>query len=256
MSPTLNKKKVELSYYLSLYPAYFISLLCYWLIDARFLKNKDIELIHFDQPLRELLYAVGAIFLCLGIGQLYMQGYLLPHKGYLSFLTESLNQVLIFLPFPLLLIFRQQAIETAWIQVSHRPRSIGIGLGLAALAIAVFLLGKGNIKQYTEVWVQVYSPQNLPHLVQVFFEDFAIALCFVRFQAWLGKRKAIWIIALLFAAAHIPAMLADGVSPATMTSLLLDAGLGILVLSILNKSQDILWFWMLHFALDMMQFVH
>ena len=36
--------------------------------------------------------------------------------------------------------------------------------------------------------------------------------------------------------------------------LFLDAGLGVLVLVVLRRAQDIWWFWCVHFAMDMMQF--
>ena len=77
---------------------------------------------------------------------------------------------------------------------------------------------------------------------------------FVRFQALIGKRLAIIIVAALFAAGHIPAFLANGVTWAEMQSLIFDALLSIGIISVLQRSSDIWWFWMVHFAMDMMQF--
>jgi hypothetical protein len=49
-------------------------------------------------------------------------------------------------------------------------------------------------------------------------------------------------------------MLAGPVSAGDITGLVADAGLAVIVLHFLQKSSDILWFWWIHFAMDMMQF--
>jgi hypothetical protein len=59
---------------------------------------------------------------------------------------------------------------------------------------------------------------------------------------------------LLFAAAHLPTLIALGVPQEQPLFLFLDAGLGVLALMVLRRSQDIWWFWCVHFAMDMMQF--
>jgi hypothetical protein len=89
----------------------------------------------------------------------------------------------------------------------------------------------------------------------VFCEDVAIAILFVRVQAALGLRVTIILAASLFAAAHIPAMVARGTSREAYARLALDAGLGVFVLFIAQRSADVWWLWCVHFAMDMMQFV-
>jgi len=90
--------------------------------------------------------------------------------------------------------------------------------------------------------------------MQVFLEDITIALIFVRLSAWIGSKKAIVLVAILFAAGHIPSLLANGFVITELGSLLFDMAIGIVILSALSKSKDIWWFFMLHFALDMTQF--
>jgi hypothetical protein len=70
----------------------------------------------------------------------------------------------------------------------------------------------------------------------------------------LGLTRSIIIVAVLFAAAHIPAMLSGGAGLMEITGLALDAGLAIVVLFFLQRSADVWWFWWIHFAMDMMQF--
>ncbi len=85
-------------------------------------------------------------------------------------------------------------------------------------------------------------------------EDIAIAYLFIRIRAVMGLRGTIFLVAALFAAGHIPTMITEGYSFTELGGLLLDASLGVGVLYAVQKSSDILWFWCIHFAMDMMQF--
>jgi hypothetical protein len=60
--------------------------------------------------------------------------------------------------------------------------------------------------------------------------------------------------ALLFAGAHVPAMIAQGASAGELLGLVRDAILGLLVLGAVLRSGDILWFWPIHVAMDLTQF--
>jgi len=62
------------------------------------------------------------------------------------------------------------------------------------------------------------------------------------------------LVATLFAAGHIPAFISTGTPWNELGSLILDAVLGIAVLSAVQRSEDIWWFWCVHYAMDMMQF--
>jgi len=91
-------------------------------------------------------------------------------------------------------------------------------------------------------------------MVQVVLEDLTIAILFVRLAGALGTRRATVVVACLFAAGHVPVMISQGATWIDLAGLLRDAGLGVAVILILQRSQDILWFWCLHFCLDMTQF--
>jgi len=107
---------------------------------------------------------------------------------------------------------------------------------------------------WLEVVLRVYSPKNVPLLVQVLLEDIAIAILFVRFRSALGLRFTVGLVAVLFAAAHIPALLASGVAIHECIGLVLDAALAVGVLSVVQRSSDVWWFWCVHYAMDMTQF--
>jgi hypothetical protein len=50
-------------------------------------------------------------------------------------------------------------------------------------------------------------------------------------------------------------MVVTGASLPDLARLVLDAGLGVVVLFIAQRSADVWWLWCVHFAMDMMQFV-
>ena len=75
-----------------------------------------------------------------------------------------------------------------------------------------------------------------------------------RFRAAIGLTKTIVLVAVLFAAGHIPSLLATGAAVEDLIALLADAGLAIAVLCVLQRLADIWWLWCVHFAMDMMQF--
>jgi hypothetical protein len=83
----------------------------------------------------------------------------------------------------------------------------------------------------------------------------AIAILFVRFAAALGARRTILLVAILFALAHVPALVQSGASASSLGHLVLDAALAVGILTVLQRSADVWWFWVVHFAMDMTQFV-
>jgi hypothetical protein len=91
-------------------------------------------------------------------------------------------------------------------------------------------------------------------MAQVGLEDLTIAILFVRLAQAAGRLGATLVVACLFAAGHIPAMLAQGASWLEVAGTLRDAGLGVAVILVLQRSRDVLWFWPLHYCLDMTQF--
>lgn len=246
---------MDLTAYQSLFFGYGTALLL-WLGVARLLPNmwpkQPVPM--FEHPWREvgwvLLAAVGTI----GIGQLYLRGWLLPTPAGWKPLLDAINQLLIFLPLLLVVPLRKQTLATAWLPTQQIAIRIGIGLVLAVSAIVVYTAVRAESHDTWTVIQQVYHVQNLPHLVQVLAEDIAIALLFVRLRAAIGLRWTIGLVAALFAAGHIPAMLANGATFTELQSLLLDTLLGCGVLAVLYRSADMWWFWCVHFAMDMMQF--
>lgn len=208
----------------------------------------------FAHPGRELAWALAATAGVLTIGALYAQGWLLPATARHRPALDAINQLLIYAPFPLLLLLRRHPPETAWLPRRDRLTRIGIGLGLALLALAVYSVARMSLAEWPHLLRHVYDPRHVSYLVQVLLEDISIAILFVRLQGVLGLRWTLLVVAVLFAAAHIPGLLAQKAGLAELSHLIGDVALGVLGLALLQRLQDVWWFWMVHFALDMTQF--
>jgi len=245
---------MNLSHYGALFIGYGIALLLWYVVNRmkpELWKLSDPE---FENPGKEFVLLIATILLILAIGQLYMHGLLIPKIEGISFVTESINQLLIFSPALLLIRFRKQGLNSLWLPVKDLPWRIGFGVIASFIAVTGYLLVREDASIISEVYVNILSLGNTQHLVQVFLEDILIAALFIRLRAWIGTKWSIGIVAALFAASHIPAMIANGVSVGQFTSLILDTALGIGVLSVLQRARDIWWFWLVHFTMDMLQY--
>lgn len=243
------------SHYHSLLIGYLAALIGWWII-CRFAPSlwPQRDPIQFPRPWLEVLLAVTAAAAVIGIGVLYSQRRLLPTSGKFGPFWESINQIIIFSPMIALLAFRRHAMATAWLPTQSIPVRVMIGIALAWLAVVSFTTVHRDADAWHRVLYRIALPRNTQYLVQVFLEDLSIAILCVRLQAAIGIRPTLVLVAALFAAGHVPALLAQGVGLDELTSLFLDAGLVVVVLLVLQRARDIWWFCWVHFAMDMMQF--
>src|SRR5262249_39588982 len=140
-------------------------------------------------------------------------------------------------------ILRRHVLLSAWLPMDRVWARLLVGLALAALSILAFTLVREGSDNWWTVWRRVYRPSNVGMAVQVLCEDLAIAILFVRFQAAIGLRGTIALVAGLFAAAHIPSMLVTGATGRDLATLVLDGCLGVLVLFVAQRSADVWWLW-------------
>lgn len=183
-----------------------------------------------------------------------MRGVRIPAAGALGPLAESVNQLFIFSPVLLVPVLRRQPWTTALLRPDRPGRRILIGCGLAALALAVHVAVRRGMGDEVRLLPSIFLYENLDEAVQVFLEDLVVAILLVRLAAAAGPRVTIALVALLFAAGHLPTMIAQGTTVAEIAGLARDVALGVLVLGTVLRSGDILWFWPVHFVMDMTQF--
>lgn len=247
---------MSLSHYHALTVSYVLAMII-WLLVFRFwphLWKKPFES-QFTQPWLEFLIALGAAVGVLGIGQLYQHVWRLPTDGPMGTLLETINQTVIFSPMLILLILRRHPLRSAWVCLDHLWIRLLIGFCLALLSLFIFSVARSSSASWWDLVRGIYKLRHLDAAVQVLLEDLTIAILFVRLEGALRKRwMAIIVVAVLFAAGHIPSMLSSGGRAGDLLWLFLDLGLGVMVLTVISRAGDITWFWCVHYALDMTQY--
>ncbi len=212
------------------------------------------EAMRFERPWMEfgiaLLGAVGII----AVGQLWSRGIRLPEQGALRPFTASINQILIFAPILLVLILRRHPLISAWLPRPGILKRLLVGLVLGSLAVVAYSLLREGADAPWVVIGRIWRFENVDKMVQVLLEDITIAILFVRLASAIGPRRATVVVACLFAIGHIPVMVSQGATWLELAGLLRDVGLGLAVILVLQRSRDILWFWCVHYCLDMTQF--
>lgn len=210
--------------------------------------------VSFGHPWREFAVALAGVVGTLAMGQLWSRGIRLPEEGALGPLFGALNQVLIFAPILLVLVIRRQPWASAWLPGGRIATRLLVGFVLASLAVVVYARLRDGANTPWTLLSRIWQYEHVDEMVQVFLEDLTIAILFVRLAAAIGTRWAVVLVACLFAAGHIPAMMSQGATWLEMSGLLRDAGLGVVVILILQRSRDVVWFWFIHACLDLTQF--
>lgn len=242
------------THYWALVAGYAVALLGWLALNWRFPGLWPDRPLRFDRPWLEVGAAFAAAIAVLIIGQVYMRGWRLPESGPFEPILASLNQVIIFSPVLILLWLRRQSLSTAWLPPGNLAGRLAAGCALAVAAIIAYTVVRRGTAPPQVVLARILRYSNVDAAVQVFLEDLTIAVLFVRVSALIGNARAIALVATLFAAAHIPALIAKGAAPGELLGLARDVGLGIAAIAILRRSSDIVWFWCVHFAMDMTQF--
>lgn len=240
------------SQYLSLMAGYGAAIALLWIVmlalRPTFLSRPTVS---FERPWLEVGLVIVAAIAVIGVGQLFVRNMLLPET---SELTKSLNQLIIFSPILILLAVRGGLFARAYLPLNAAPLSLVVGAILAAVALVAYATAAGNPAGVVKLAASIVVPTNIHHVVQVLLEDIAIAALLARVAAALGGRVAVVVVAVLFAASHIPALLANGAAPTQLISLGLDTLIGVMVLGAVIRTQNIWWFWVLHSAMDLTQF--
>jgi hypothetical protein len=210
--------------------------------------------IGFERPWKEFGIAMIGVAGIISMGQLWSAGIRLPERGALGPLLASVNQVWIFAPILLVPVIRRHPWTTAWLPGQRIATRLLVGIVLASLAVTAYAVLRDGADAPWVVLGRILRYEHVDEMVQVFLEDVTIAILFVRLAAAIGSRWATVVVAFLFAAGHIPAMVSQGATLLELSGLLRDAGLGIAVILVLQRSGDVLWFWCIHFCLDLTQF--
>jgi hypothetical protein len=242
-------------HYPPLVVAYLVGL-AGWLAANRFMPSvwprEPVE--GFEHPWKEFGFAIVGAIGILAMGQLWTRGIRLPEQGLFGPILAAINQLLIFAPILLVVVIRRQSWATAWLPRRRIGTRLVTGFVLASVAVTTYSLLRAGADAPWVLLGRIWRYEHVDEMVQVFLEDVTIAILFVRLASAISSRWATVIVAVLFAAGHIPAILSQGATWLELAGLLRDAGLGVAVILVLQRSRDIVWFWFIHFCLDMTQF--
>lgn len=240
--------------YLGLLAGYGAAVAVFWLLfltlKPGFLRN---EAPTIGRPWLKLGVLAIGIAGVVGVGQLYVRHMLLPETGELF---QSANQILIFLPALIVLLLQGQVWRGNYLPLGlNAVGGLGLGIVLAAVAFTAFVAVTRGVGAWTAMAGQVLSFGNISIAVQVLLEDIMIAALAARLVAATNVWVAVVVAAALFAAAHIPAMLAEGATISQLSTLLLDTGLGVMVIGAIIRSRSVWWFFPIHAVMDLTQFL-
>jgi Type II CAAX prenyl endopeptidase Rce1-like len=233
-----------------------------WWLAARMLRGAGAApstwdgstLYELRRPWLEVGVALLGVAGVLAVGQIYSRGWLPKATGDLGPLVDAIEQILIFLPVLVVPFVRGQGLRTMLLPADRTITRLAVGVALALLALTVFSLVRDESCGPLALAGRIAHPRNVGVAVQVLGEDLAIGILLYRVASATSRRWTVVVVAALFALGHVPALLSTGASPSELASLGLDFALGVVMAGTVLRSGDVLWFWPVHFSLDMTQF--
>jgi hypothetical protein len=239
--------------YLGLLAGYVAAAGAFWVLFLAipgFMRSR--QTVEIGRPWLELAALVAGVAGVIGVGQLYQRHMLLPEQGELF---QSLNQILIFAPALAVLAFLRPFWPKNYLPLDRAFSGLGLGVVLSLLALTTFVAASRGIAQWPSAAAQVFAFGSISIAVQVLMEDILIAATAARLVAATNAWVAIGLTAALFAAGHIPAMLAEGASLTDLGTLVLDTGLGVIVIGAVIASRNVWWIVPVHAVMDLTQFL-
>ncbi len=202
-----------------------------------------------QRPWRSLIWVLAGLAATLGLSRLHAHGFMLVVPGIAGAVAAAVEQLIIFAPVLLVPHWLDER-ETRWLPRGRIWLRVLIGLALAELALLAYAAPHG-LDAWWAATAETFDPWNWPYLVRVFCQDVAVAILFLRLRAVMGHEWAVALIAAGFAVAQLPAM--GAIDGEALVRLVIDGGLGAVVLVIAARSADLWWFVWVHFAMDTMQ---
>lgn len=208
------------------------------------------EEVAFKRSWLELVLFGAAVMIVLAIGQAFVGGLLLPNT---TIVFQSLNQIVIFSPILALVASHPQRFLSGGLPLGPAAAGLPIGVALASVSVVAYAWMRGADSGSLVAFI--FQPTNIDIAVQVLLEDIAIAALLLRVRTIIGTAGTVAAVAILFAAAHIPAMLAQGGGILEgAPALAISAFIGVLVMGAVLCTRSIWWAWPVHTCMDIAQF--
>jgi hypothetical protein len=206
-----------------------------------------------SKPRAEALIALAAALLLLGIS--VTTDHVLDDWKRRSPWRDGIylgQLMIVYSPILLVMLWRKQGPATCFLRLEKLPCKMLLGVGLSMLAAFVFLAVRGKVGEFGS-FLRTIARGGPVAMLQTFLEGFALGFLLYRFGAWLGIRWSAVIVAVLFMAGHLPNYMAGTFHLSVGEALVMaiaHAGIGVLVLVIMWKSQDIIVISFLHWFIN------
>ena len=197
----------------------------------------------------ELIYILIAIIGIFILGRIYSAGYLIPSK--FNPMAWIINNLIIYSPIFIILIFRKQSTVTIWISFNKWYLKLAFGVLASIVALSIFLILRSEWHRWPEIIEKSISIEGLSYFPAVFLEGVALAFIFVRLKWVFNLKFAITIPALLFALAHLPRAISNGDPWWDMLFFsIINGTITVYVLYTCDRTKDIIWIGLVHYFLD------
>lgn len=241
------------SHYAGIVAGYVLATAVVWfLLAATPSVVKAREDVAFARPWLSLGVLALAVVATLGVGQVHVRGWLLPEP---NVALQALNQLLIFAPIVTVVAMHPQRLVSGGAPLGGALAGLPIGAVLAVGAVVSYALTRGLSAELEQLASFILRTDNLDYAVQVLLEDIAIAALLLRARGVIGARWTVVGVAVLFALAHVPAMLTEGANMAAeLPSLAISVTIGLMVMGAVLATRSIWWVWPVHTVMDITQF--
>jgi hypothetical protein len=242
------------AYFLLPVAAAYLTICGLWLVYdwRRRMSASEPELPRSEHPYWDLALTVAAAAGILLLGAAYRRGWLLPAAGGVPGRVGWLvDNAIIYSPIAAVLIYRRQSTATVFLSGLRWVEKILLGLALGVVAVAVYCGLRGELGEVPRYLQSAVAGDKVVDFVPVFLEGVALAFAFVRLQWAIGRKAAILIPCLLFAAAHVPGQVESGRDfPHMAVFFAFNTALPAAILSTVARSRDVVWIGLAHYLMD------
>jgi hypothetical protein len=162
-----------------------------------------------------------------------------------------IDNLIIFSPIGLVLWARRQSLDTVFVSPRRLPEKFALGLVLGILSLSLYSALRGEASLIPSRLLSATTLDKLVDFLPVFLEGVALAFGYVRFRWLAGTILALTLPPVLFAAAHIPAQIANERTLAYMAVFFaFNTVLGSAILWTVARSRDVIWIGIVHYLVD------
>jgi|GEM_PF-1797028 len=204
-----------------------------------------------DHRWREAGFLVLAVAISIGLGMLHGDGLLIPGDNPL---IVAANQLLVFIPI-LAFVATRKSRAALLIPQKNILRSLAIGLALAVFALIAYFSSTAGWDDVPLIVSGLFSGEGVRIAVFNLLRCLTIAAVLALVSSGWSTRTVLVLAGLAIAATQIPSLLADGFSAEWLGVLVTHVVLVVGLISAINATRNIVWFWPVLTALNLLQFI-